>query len=153
MILWRLSGREHALTFDGGYGLYNTGRWNSLGRLVTYSATSPSLCVLEKLVHIEHPDDLPTLVMVVYEVPDHLEQTALELANLPADWRENEALTQSMGDDWYAAKTSPLLMMPSAIVPVTGSPDLNVVINHSHPDCSQIKLIGQSDFSLDTRLL
>lgn len=136
MILWRLSGREHALTFDGSYGLYTTGRWNSLGRLVTYSATSPSLCVLEKLMHIEHPDDLPPLVMVVYEVPDNLGRTALDVGDLPADWRENEALTQSMGDDWYRAKSSPLLMISSAIVPVAGSLDPNVVINHSHPDCS-----------------
>lgn len=55
MILWRLSGVEHARAFDGSYGLLFDGRWNTMGRPVTYAATSPSLCVLEKLVHIEDP--------------------------------------------------------------------------------------------------
>ena len=55
MQLWRLSGAAHARAFDGGYGLLYPGRWNSAGRAVTYCATSPSLCVLEKLVHVEDP--------------------------------------------------------------------------------------------------
>ena len=73
MILWRLSGREHAARFDGGYGLLYDGRWNSVGHAVTYCATSPALCVLENLVHIQDPDLLPDLVMVRYRVPDELE--------------------------------------------------------------------------------
>lgn len=48
MRLWRLSGRSYALT---------------------YCATSPALCVLEKLVHVEDPALLPEL-MVTYDVPD-----------------------------------------------------------------------------------
>jgi hypothetical protein len=31
MILWRLSGVEHARVFDGGYGLLFDGRWNTVG--------------------------------------------------------------------------------------------------------------------------
>ncbi|HSU06220.1 MAG TPA: RES family NAD+ phosphorylase, partial [Acetobacteraceae bacterium] len=46
MLLWRLSGRQHANAFDGGYGLLFNGRWNTVGHAVTYCATSPSLCVL-----------------------------------------------------------------------------------------------------------
>ena len=72
MLLWRLSGVAHARTFDGGYGLLFDGRWNTAGHAVTYCSTSPSLCVLEKLIHIEDPQLMPPLVMVRYDVPDNL---------------------------------------------------------------------------------
>src|SRR5258708_39409735 len=63
MLLWRLSGLQHAEAFDGGYGLLYDGRWNTVGHAVTYCATSPSLCVLEKLVHVQDPALLPELVL------------------------------------------------------------------------------------------
>ena len=81
MLLWRLSGRQHAAVFDGGYGLLFDGRWNTAGHAVTYCATSPSLCLLEKLVHIEDPALLPDLIMVTYDVPDSL---AIEIISLQA---------------------------------------------------------------------
>lgn len=59
MLLWRLSIRRYASIFDGGYGLLFDGRWNTVGHAVTYCATSPSLCVLEKLVHIEGSGTAP----------------------------------------------------------------------------------------------
>ena len=93
MLLWRLSGRQHAAVFDGGYGLSFDGRWNTAGHAVTYCATSPSLCLLEKLVHIEDPALLPDLIMVTYDVPDSLAIEIIELADLPSDWRHQEALT------------------------------------------------------------
>ena len=64
MLLWRLSIARYARIFDGGYGLHNEGRWNSRGTRITYAATSPALCVLEKLVHIDDPALLPPLLMV-----------------------------------------------------------------------------------------
>ena len=56
MRLWRLSGKQRAETCsDGGYRLFFNSHWNSVGHAVTYCATSPALCVLEKLVHIKDP--------------------------------------------------------------------------------------------------
>ena len=37
-----------------------------MGHPVTYGATSPALCVLEKLVHVEDPMLLPELMMIRY---------------------------------------------------------------------------------------
>lgn len=152
MILWRLSGRQHAEAFDGGYGVLFDGRWNTIGHAVTYCATSPSLCVLEKLVHIEEPALLPELVMITYEGPDDLEAEEIDLESLPRDWRQQEGWTQRRGDEWHQARTAPLLRVPSAIVPLPGSPDLNVLINHSHPAASQIRLRTTARFVLDPRL-
>ncbi|MBV8472754.1 MAG: RES family NAD+ phosphorylase [Hyphomicrobiales bacterium] len=152
MILWRLSGERHAKAFDGGYGLLFDGRWNTVGHAVTYCATSPSLCVLEKLVHIEDPDLLPALVMVRYAVPDSFGVETITLGDLPARWRREESLTQQRGDHWHEAAATPLLRAPSAIVPLDGSPDMNVLINHRHPAAAEITLIAAEAFALDGRL-
>ena len=152
MVLWRLSGRQYAEAFDGCYGLLFDGRWNTVGHAVTYCATSPSLCILEKLVHIEDPALLPALVMVTYEGPDTLQVEAINLERLPPDWRRQEGWTQRRGDEWHRTRSAPLLRVPSAVVPLLGSPDLNVVINHNHPAAGEISLRKLEPFVLDPRL-
>ena len=152
MLLWRLSGQQHAEAFDGGYGLFFDGRWNTAGHAVTYCATSPSLCVLEKLVHIEDPTLLPELVMVTYNVPDDLGTDTIGLDDLPPDWRRQEGWTQQKGDAWHRARSTPLLSVPSAIVPLSGSPDLNVLVNHDHPEADGIAILRLRSFLLDPRL-
>lgn len=152
MILWRLSGRQHALTFDGGYGLLYDGRWNSAGHAVTYCSTSPSLCVLEKLVHVEDPDLMPELVMVRYDVPDDLAIDGIAIDDLPDNWRLRESWTQQRGDTWHGALAAPLLRVPSAIVPLDGSPDMNTLINHRHSAATRITIVSTEPFVLDPRL-
>jgi len=153
MMLWRLSGARHALAFDGGYGRLFPGRWNTAGHAVTYCATSPALCVLEKLVHVEDPDLLPPLVMIRCEAADDIPVETISVADLPDGWRHRESWTQERGDRWHAALTAPLLRVPSAIVPLDGSPDLNVVINHGHPAAAEIAIVAAEPFVLDPRLL
>jgi len=46
-----------------------------------------------------------------------------------------------------------VLQMPSAIVPLEGSPDRNVLINHTHPESAAIKIVSSAPFALDARLL
>jgi len=152
MVLWRLSGRRHARAFDGGYGMLYDGRWSTIGHAVTYGATSPSLCVLEKLVHVQDPNLLPALVMVQYDAPDSLAVDTIAVTALPDEWRLQESWTQQQGDAWHDARRAPLLRVPSAIVPLDGSPDMNVLINHRHPAAVQIKLVQAQPFVLDPRL-
>lgn len=153
MLLWRLSGSQYARTFDGGYGLFFDGRWNTAGRAVTYCATSPALCVLEKLVHVEDPALLPDLVMVTYDVSDTARIETIEVDELPKDWRRRPGWTQQRGDAWHRSRSTLLLRAPSAIVPLKGSPDMNVLINHTHPGASDIKIVSAEPFMLDPRLL
>jgi RES domain-containing protein len=152
MILWRLSGERHARSLDGGYGLAHDGRWNTAGHAVTYGATSPSLCILEKLVHVEDPDLLPALVMVRYDVPDGLAMETLSVAEMPESWRVQESWTQQRGDQWHAKLETALLRVPSAIVPLEGSPDMNVLINHRHAAAAAVRIIEARPFVLDVRL-
>lgn len=149
MLLWRLSGAQQARAFDGGYGLLFDGRWNTIGHPVTYCATSPALCVLEKLVHVEDPMLLPELTMVRYDAPDDLATETRGLTDLPADWRQQESWTQQQGDQWHDSLSTPLLRVPSAIVPLDQSPDLNVLINHHHPAAARISIVAINPFVLD----
>ncbi|MBS3648295.1 RES family NAD+ phosphorylase [Pseudaminobacter sp. 19-2017] len=153
MRLWRLSTLQFADAFDGGYGLRFDGRWNTVGRPVTYAATSPSLCVLEKLVHVEDPDLMPSLAMVAYEVADDVPFTRRNVDELPADWRRREAETQRMGDEWLAGLEAAILFVPSAVVPISGSPDQNAIVNHRHPAAALITIKRIEPFGLDVRLL
>ncbi len=109
-------------------------------------------CVLEKLVHIQDPDLLPALVMVRYEIPDSLSIETISIAQLPETWRLQESWMQQRGDRWHAALGAPLLRVPSVIVLLDGSPDMNVSINHRHPAVTEITVISAKAFVLDTRL-
>lgn len=153
MILWRLSIRRYARTFDGGYGLANSGRWNSIGHRITYMATSPSLCALEKLVHVEDPSLLPELDMIAYVVPDDISCTEISLSDLPPDWISGQHLTQARGDRWLTNKTEALMFVPSAVIPLVRSPDVNVLVNHAHPDAARIATAAITPFAFDARLL
>lgn len=153
MILWRLSTRRYARTFDGGYGLANSGRWNSIGHRITYMATSPSLCVLEKLVHVEDPSLLPELDMIAYDVPENVARDGIKLANLPPDWINRQHLTQNRGNAWLGNRTEALLFVPSAVLPLDQSPDVNVLVNHAHPDAGRIEIAKITPFVFDARLV
>jgi RES domain-containing protein len=132
MRLWRLSSSRRARDFAGGYGLANSGRWNTAGRPVTYCATVASLIALEKRVHIGDPALLPPQAMVGYDVPDGLSAHRIEIADLPADWTRREVDTQQEGDTWLDGAAELLLIVPSVIVPIETAPDRNVLINHRH---------------------
>ena len=151
MLLWRLSAERYAQALNGGYGLHFDGRWNTVGHAVTYCATSPALCVLEKLVHVEDPTLLPEFVMVTYWVPDTASVEDVRLADLPPGWRKHEGWSQEKGDLWHERRAALLLRVPSAIVPIAGSPDLNVLVNHTHPAAADLRIVGQEPFSLDPR--
>lgn len=154
MRLWRLSSAEFAYRFDGRYGVVHEGRWNERGRLVTYCATGPALCVLEKLVHIEEPDLLPDDTMLIrYDAPDGLQVEERLLADLPADWQVDEGVTRSLGSAWLDGVSSCLLRVPSVIVPVPDAGDRNVLINHRHRDAARITISRMEKFTYDPRLL
>jgi RES domain-containing protein len=140
---------------DGGYGRHHAGRWNRQGELVTYCASVPSLCILEKLVHIEDVDLFPNnLQLVELTVPDGLAVTIHEEgSSLPNGWHRNLAVSQDIGSAWYDSTTSPLLRVPSVIARTAETTDRNWVINHRHPDAAHIVVAGVTPFDFDHRLL
>jgi hypothetical protein len=60
---------------------------------------------------------------------------------------------QQRGDAWHPACSTPLLQVPSAIMPLAKCPDRNVLINHAHPDAATIKAASSAPFSFAPRLI
>ena len=96
---------------------------------------------------------LPALVMLRYDVPDSLGLETITIAELPESWKHQESLTQQRGDQWHATLDTPLLRVPSVVIPLDDSPDMNVLINHQHPAAAEIRTIAADAFVLDGRLL
>jgi RES domain-containing protein len=152
MRLWRLSSLRRAHDFDGGYGITNSGRWNTAGRLVTYCSTVPSLTALEKRVHVTDTNLLPPQAMVEYAVPDDVPAHSISFDDLPSDWALREIHTQTLGDAWLDARAELILMVPSVIMPIASAPDRNVLINHRHSSSAQITIAAVTPFTFDPRL-
>jgi len=152
MRLWRLSSVRRARDFDGGYGLYNSGRWNTKGRPVTYCATVPSLSALEKRAHVSDPALLPDQAMVEYDVPDDVPLRRIEIGNLPVDWAMRETQSQRLGDEWLDQSSEAILIVPSVVMPIAGALDRNVLINHRHSAVARIAIVIATPFTFDPRL-
>jgi|UniRef100_UPI00404A2C8A RES domain-containing protein len=148
-IAWRLVKEVHAPTAFGGEGAARAGgRWNSRGQHVVYASATQSLAVLEALVHL----DFPIVFHYVFfriEFADRL-ITTLGDKSLPRDWQTNPpaAASQKLGDLWLQMAHSPVLAVPSAVVPT----ETNFVLNPSHPDFKQIKISKPVPFTIDDRL-
>jgi RES domain-containing protein len=125
-------------------------RWNIAGQFVLYTAANASLACLENVVHrgaegLQAPFKLMTL-----DIPDALTIEEVPLALLPPDWQQvaSYAQCQEVGVAWYQQRRSAVLKVPSAIIPF----EANYLINTSHPDFNQIKLVSVEDFVFDSRI-
>jgi len=152
MRLGRLSSLRHARDFDGGYGIWNSGRWNTRGHSVTYCSNVPSLAALEKRVHVTAASLLPPQAMVEYAVLDDVAVHTLSIDDLPSDWSARETYTQNVGDKWLANCTEAIFVVPSVIMPIARAPDRNALINHRHPDIARIMIAAVTSCALDPRL-
>lgn len=148
MVLWRVSNHP-SLTGEGG--LRASARWHTRGGRVVYCAQSPAAALLEILVHFElDVDDLPTRYRLLkIDVPDDLEVEHLPPGTLSDNWLQDIAETRLIGDSWLGQCTSPMLAVPSAIVPET----LNILLNPEHPEAERVVLAQVNDHTIDRRLL
>jgi len=103
------------------------------------------------VVHFEiDVRDLPAKYRLLkLHAPDKLLLDVVTVADLPADWLERTDVTRATGDRWLHAGRSPLLRVPSAVVPET----FNVLLNPVHPDATQLTAVQISEHVLDPRLL
>lgn len=141
MRLWRLC-RAPFADLSGEGGRLFDGRWHSAGRPLVYTATEPSLAVLEVRVHL----DLPFALLPDDYVLMQIDAGGLtpEFASLPADPHD----CRRIGDDWLAAARSALLSVPSVIVPEAR----NVLVNPRHPDAVRVSITGTRALRFDPRL-
>jgi RES domain-containing protein len=148
---WRIVKRKLGRDAFSGEGarLYG-GRWNSPGLSVVYTAQSQSLAALELLVHLESSDLLYEYVVIEARFDASLITRVLR-AKLPKDWRANPppASTRALGDAWIAAEPSPVLQLPSAIIPAENI----FLLNPQHAAFSRIEIGEPLPFEFDVRLI
>ena len=136
--------------FDGeGARLYG-GRWNSKGKPCIYLASTPSLALLEIMVHLDDYSLLASYILFQITIPKIL-LLELDQGSLPNDWRADPAplSTAHIGDDWLLEQSSLALSVPSTIMPIEN----NILLNTEHPEYSKVlKTIKEVDFSPDLRL-
>ena len=148
MTLWRIS-NHLSLASEGARRA--SGRWHTRGRRIAYCAQTPAAALLEILVHFEiEVRDLPARYRLLkIESPDDVEVEHVSLAQLPTNWAEKTDVTRAIGDTWLAKGRTPLLMVPSAIVPETS----NVLLDPSHQAAKRIVVANVSEHAIDPRSL
>lgn len=136
MQLWRIGTDAPEYLADDltGKGAEITGgRWNRKGRPVAYTSTSIALACLETAVHLKQ-GGLPLnryLVKVTVPLEAWNSREQHDAASLPLGWdaQPEGKISLDLGDKWLTSVTSPLLVVPSAVVPE----EYNVLINPIHP--------------------
>lgn len=147
---WRIVKRSRARAAFSGEGarLYG-GRWNSAAASIVYAAGSPSLAVLEMIVHLDSSDLLDHYVLFKVGIDESL-VARIELSDLPRNWRADPPpmKVRAVGDLWARAGSSAVLQVPGAILPA----EHNFLLNPRHPDFSKLFIGTPSPFRFDPRL-
>ena len=147
MEIWRICKQKHQNSaFSGAGGLYAPARWSPQGFLVVYTSESLALASLE-FVHTES-DRIP-LVAIRAFLPDDIAVTAVSVNSLPSDWQDATAYLdlQNIGKQWLISQQSPVLKVPSAIIPV----EFNYLLNPQHRDL-HLTLDPPLSFKFDKRM-
>ncbi len=134
--------------FDGS-GTHRWGsRWISPGQYVVHAAETYALAVLENLLHWQTSALPPTLVCVIVDIPDSIEQEELDRSDLPKAKSNDYTPFREIGDEWYERGDTAVLWVPSVISPH----ESNLLFNQTHADFSQIIINDPVPAQVDPRL-
>ena len=149
MQVWRICRKKYA-AFNGEGSRIAGGRWNRRGTAVVYTSATLSLAVLEYFVNLPRSAAPPDLVAISADVPADLPLTTLGEGELPRGWRRYPALEElaDIGTRWAEERATPVLAVPSAVVPR----EKNYLLNPGHPLFAKIRVGKPESLSLDPRM-
>lgn len=149
MRVWRLAAPQFAALDGEGARRYGS-RWTPRGYPVVYASATLSLAALERLVHTDTDLEPPALVAIPIDIPSTVSIEAIELADLPADWRDYPAPESLMafGERWLESAPSAILSLPSVLIPR----ERNYLLNPLHVDFRKCPAGAPEPFSFDPRL-
>ena len=127
---WRICKRKFAKTMWTGIGSRAVaGRWNSRNVPVVYASGSISLAAIELLVHLDSAELLARFIKCPVSFDARLVKR-LRISRLPRNWRADPSpiSLRSIGDEWARSAQTPVLAVPSAVVP----DEWNYVLNPAH---------------------
>jgi len=152
--VWRITKTTDIRKAFSGEGarLYG-GRWNSKGTAVLYAAATRSLAMLEILAHMRNAQqtNAPNSYILFPASFDERLLEELPPSRLPSGWDLEPPTdsTKSIGDAWVAAARSPVLSVPSVLIPE----ERNYILNPGHELFSQIQFGAPVPCKFDPRLL
>ncbi len=136
MMLWRIAAetRKHPADDLSGAGAASyPGRWNNEKQAVVYAAPTIAIAVLETAAHIDDAGLPLNRFLVRMDVPEHVWKQREEVLTtaLPITWSAIPAGQGSIrfGSDWLSSLRSPILLVPSVIVPEEWA----ALVNPMHP--------------------
>ena len=144
---WRMVKEKYAPTAFSGEGAAKVGgRWNSRGTWVVYASATRSLAALETLVHLNPPVHFRHVIFSIEFDPSLVEP----LTDPPKNWRDEPAppSTQHLGDTWARELRTPILELPSVLIPG----ESNFLLNPAHPPFREITISPPVPFTFDPRL-
>lgn len=114
---------------------------------MVYVSESLALASLEVFVHTES-DRIP-LVAIRAFLPEDIGMAKVDISNLPTDWQKESSypVLQNIGKQWLQEQQTPVLKIPSVIVPV----EFNYLLNPQHPDF-QLTFDPPIQFQFDERM-
>ena len=141
MRLWRIAAETRkypAVDLSGGGAANSPGRWNDYKQPVVYSAPTIAITVLETAAHVDDFGLPLNRYLVEIGVPDAVwaQREEIDVAKLPSTWAVIPAGRASVkvGSDWLLSLRTPILMVPSVIVPEEWAS----LINPRHSEASKI---------------
>lgn len=145
MRLWRIAAETRKYSADdlSGAGAANSpGRWNDNKEPVIYSAPTIAMAVLETAAHVDDSGLPLNRYLVEINVPDDVWAQREEIgpAKLPPAWAAIPAGRASVkaGSEWLSSLRTPILMVPSVIVPE----EWVSLINPRHPAAPKITALA-----------
>lgn len=148
MQVYRLTRKKYAGSLSGkGAALY-PGRWNQEGQEIIYTAMSRSLALVEILVHLPRSIIPQDIQLQTIHIPDTLSVHTITPNDLMPGWDRVPPGPESQRYGSVLLKTNLLVQVPSAIV----QDEWNLLINPHLPGYSQIALLSEEPFPLDSRL-
>lgn len=153
--LFRIQTDAHRDTILDGVGAQlRGGRWNAKGTPMLYTATTPELCFLEYMVHLEGTSlaDLPPLILCEIQAPAN-SITYLTAEQLPLGWDNPQATPPGLAQfarQQFSQHQTLCLAVPSAVVPL--SPSWNVLLDPLHRLRTTCAVISIQPYPIDPRL-
>jgi len=139
--LWRIAAETRKYAADdlsGAGAALSPGRWNDENEPVVYCAPTIAMAALESAAHVDDAGLPLNKYLVEIDVPDGvwLHHEEVNIATLPATWAAIPAGRGSVtfGSDWLASLRSPILLVPSVIVPE----EPIALINPAHGNAARI---------------
>ena len=149
MRVWRIASAAHA-AFDGEGARRHGSRWTPRGIPAVFTSATLSLAALERFVHTDSDLEPTDLLAIPVEIRDDIAIDAVEVETLPTDWRTfpAPAALAEIGELWFRASSTPVLSVPSVVIPH----ERNFVLNPTHPDLARIVIGPSEPFSFDSRM-